>query len=35
MIDMDLAYVNARSILLDIVLVFMTFRAVVGGRGAY
>lgn len=35
MIDMDLAYVNARSILLDIVLVFMTFRAVIGGRGAY
>lgn len=35
MIDMDLAYARARSPLLDLVIVLMTFRAVLGGRGAY
>lgn len=35
MIDMDLAYVRSRSVLLDLVLLAMTFRAVFGGRGAY
>lgn len=35
MVDMDLAYASARSTLLDLVIIAMTFRAVVGGRGAY
>mgnify|MGYP001189969624 CR=1 FL=1 len=35
MIDMDLAYVASRTILLDLVILAMTFRAVVSGRGAY
>ncbi|MEO9652987.1 MAG: WecB/TagA/CpsF family glycosyltransferase [Roseobacter sp.] len=35
MIDMDLAYAASRTILLDIVLILMTFRAVLSGRGAY
>jgi lipopolysaccharide/colanic/teichoic acid biosynthesis glycosyltransferase len=35
MIDMDLAYARSPSLLLDIVLIAMTFRAVVSGRGAY
>ncbi len=35
MIDMDLAYAASRTILLDIILILMTFRAVVSGRGAY
>ncbi|WP_298836695.1 WecB/TagA/CpsF family glycosyltransferase [uncultured Roseobacter sp.] len=35
MIDMDLAYVRSRSILLDLMLIALTFRAVVSGRGAY
>ena len=35
MIDMDLAYVRSRTIVLDLMLVLLTFRAVVGGRGAY
>lgn len=35
MIDMDLAYARSRSVLLDIVLLALTFRAVIGGRGAY
>lgn len=35
MIDMDLAYARSRSLLLDLVLIAMTFRAVVSGRGAY
>ncbi|MHA7876571.1 WecB/TagA/CpsF family glycosyltransferase [Roseivivax sp.] len=35
MIDMDLAYVRAKSPLLDLLLIAMTFRAVVSGRGAY
>ncbi|EPX80524.1 WecB/TagA/CpsF family glycosyltransferase [Salipiger mucosus] len=35
MIDMDLAYVRARSLLLDMILIATTFRAVIGGRGAY
>ena len=35
MIDMDLAYASSRTILLDIVLILMTFRAVLSARGAY
>ncbi|MBK5926134.1 UDP-phosphate galactose phosphotransferase [Rhodobaculum claviforme] len=35
MVDMDLAYARSRSFLLDLVLIAMTFRAVVSGRGAY
>lgn len=35
MIDMDLAYVASRSVLLDLMLIAMTFRAVLSGRGAY
>lgn len=35
MIDMDLAYVSSRSLLLDMLLLALTARAVVGGRGAY
>ncbi|MCA0919816.1 WecB/TagA/CpsF family glycosyltransferase [Pseudooceanicola nanhaiensis] len=35
MIDMDLAYVRSRGLLLDLILIAMTFRAILGGRGAY
>ncbi len=35
MIDMDLAYVRSRSILLDFVILALTGRAVISGRGAY
>lgn len=35
MIDLDVAYVRARSFALDVVLLFATIRAVVGGRGAH
>ncbi|SLN10200.1 putative sugar transferase EpsL [Roseivivax jejudonensis] len=35
MIDVDLAYAQSRSVLLDLILIAMTFRAVLGGRGAY
>jgi lipopolysaccharide/colanic/teichoic acid biosynthesis glycosyltransferase len=35
MIDMDLAYARSRSVLLDLVLIALTFRAVISGRGAY
>ncbi|MGV6839649.1 MAG: WecB/TagA/CpsF family glycosyltransferase [Planktomarina sp.] len=35
MIDMDLAYTRSRTLILDIVLIALTFRAVVTGRGAY
>jgi exopolysaccharide biosynthesis WecB/TagA/CpsF family protein len=35
MIEMDLAYVRARSMWLDILLIALTFRTVVTGRGAY
>ena len=34
MIDLDVAYVQARSFALDVVLLLATIRAVVGGRGA-
>ena len=34
-IDMDLAYVRARSTLLNVILIALTFRAVISGRGAY
>lgn len=35
MVDLDLAYVRSRSVLLDILLIALTFRAVLSGRGAY
>jgi exopolysaccharide biosynthesis WecB/TagA/CpsF family protein len=35
MIDMDLAYASSRTIFLDLILILMTFRAVVSGRGAH
>lgn len=35
MIDMDLAYADSRSVLLDLVVIALTFRAVASGRGAY
>jgi lipopolysaccharide/colanic/teichoic acid biosynthesis glycosyltransferase len=35
MIDMDLAYARSRSVLLDVILIALTFRAVITGRGAY
>lgn len=35
MIDLDLAYVRSRSVLLDILLILLTVQAVVSGRGAY
>lgn len=35
MIDMDLAYTRSASVLLDIALIALTFRAVLTGRGAY
>jgi lipopolysaccharide/colanic/teichoic acid biosynthesis glycosyltransferase len=35
MIDMDLSYARSRSMLLDLLLIGMTFRAVLTGRGAY
>lgn len=35
MVDMDLAYARSRSILLDLVLIAVTFQAVFKGRGAY
>ncbi|UYV36404.1 WecB/TagA/CpsF family glycosyltransferase [Rhodobacteraceae bacterium D3-12] len=35
MIDMDFAYTRSRTILLDFFLIFLTFRAVITGRGAY
>ena len=35
MIDMDLAHARSRSILLDILVIALTFRAVISGRGAY
>ena len=35
MIDMDLAYVQARTLWLDVVVLGLTLRAVVSGRGAY
>ena len=35
MIDMDLAYIRSRSLLLDLLLLTLTVRAVFGGRGAY
>ncbi|SFN23239.1 sugar transferase [Thioclava dalianensis] len=35
MVDMDVAYVRSRSFLLDMLLLSMTARAVISGRGAY
>jgi exopolysaccharide biosynthesis WecB/TagA/CpsF family protein len=35
MVDMDVAYARSRSVLLDLILIALTFRAVISGRGAY
>jgi exopolysaccharide biosynthesis WecB/TagA/CpsF family protein len=35
MIDMDLAYARSRSVLLDLIVIALTFRAVISGRGAH
>ncbi|OSQ47613.1 WecB/TagA/CpsF family glycosyltransferase [Marivita geojedonensis] len=35
MVEMDISYAVSRTLLLDIVLIFKTFGAVVSGRGAY
>ncbi|WP_223423694.1 WecB/TagA/CpsF family glycosyltransferase [Tateyamaria pelophila] len=35
MIDMDLAYARSRTVLLDLLIIAFTFRAVVSGRGAH
>ena len=35
MIDMDLTYARSRTILLDLMLIALTFRAVLSGRGAH
>lgn len=35
MVRMDRAYVGSRSVLLDLCLLLLTARAVLGGRGAY
>lgn len=35
MVDMDIAYARSRSVLLDLMLITLTFRAVLNGRGAY
>lgn len=35
MVDMDLAYAASRTILLDLILIALTFRAVMTGRGAH
>ena len=35
MVDMDLAYAHSRTVLLDLLIIALTFRAVVSGRGAH
>lgn len=35
MVEMDLIYARSKTILLDLILILLTFRAVVSGRGAY
>ena len=35
MVEMDLAYVSSRGILLDLIIMSMTFRAILSGRGAH
>ncbi|WP_424987007.1 WecB/TagA/CpsF family glycosyltransferase [Microbulbifer sp. S227A] len=35
MIEMDIEYAGTRNLVMDILLILMTFRAVVSGRGAY
>jgi exopolysaccharide biosynthesis WecB/TagA/CpsF family protein len=35
MIDMDLAYTTSRTIIMDLILIALTFRAVLSGRGAH
>ena len=35
MIEMDLAYADTRTVLLDLILIALTFRAVLSGRGAH
>jgi len=34
MIELDLAYANTRTFLLDLILIALTFRAVLTGHGA-
>ena len=35
MVEMDLAYASTRTLTLDLILILLTFRAVISGRGAY
>jgi exopolysaccharide biosynthesis WecB/TagA/CpsF family protein len=35
MIDMDLAYARSRTVLVDLIVIALTFRAVISGRGAH
>jgi lipopolysaccharide/colanic/teichoic acid biosynthesis glycosyltransferase len=35
MVEMDLAYASSRGILLDLIIIVMTFRAVLTGHGAH
>jgi lipopolysaccharide/colanic/teichoic acid biosynthesis glycosyltransferase len=35
MVEMDLIYARSRNVLLDLILILLTVRAVVSGRGAY
>ncbi|PUB14244.1 WecB/TagA/CpsF family glycosyltransferase [Yoonia sediminilitoris] len=35
MVEMDLIYARSRTIMLDLILILLTFRAVISGRGAY
>lgn len=35
MVDMDLAYARSRTVLLDVLIIAFTFRAVISGRGAH
>ncbi len=35
MVEMDLTYAKSRNLILDYILILLTFRAVVSGRGAY
>lgn len=35
MVEMDLIYARSRTVMLDLILILLTFRAVISGRGAY
>ena len=35
MVDMDIAYASSRTLWLDVIIFFATFRAILSGRGAY